>query len=48
MNIKHLTSAYDYFIFDFDGVVVQSNEVKKEGFRELYKYCSKPIQDETI
>ena len=28
---------YDYFIFDCDGVIINSNEIKNEAFREVLK-----------
>ena len=28
---------YQYIIFDFDGVLVESNEIRFNGFRKLFK-----------
>ena len=29
--------TYQYIIFDFDGVLVESNEIRFNGFRKLFK-----------
>ena len=37
-----------YLFFDFDGVIVESLNIKSEGFAELYKYLNKAENKEIV
>lgn len=36
-------SKYDYFFFDFDGVIVDSVDIKSPAFGELFKDCGEKV-----
>ena len=39
---------YDYILFDFDGVILNTNEIKNQSFRELFSEYPKNKIDEFI
>ena len=44
VNISNFLDKKKYFIFDYDGVVVDSVHIKTEAFVNLYKKYDKNIQ----
>lgn len=47
-SVKNLARDYDVLIFDFDGVVLDSNKVKEQAFKGLFSECSEEIQEQVV
>lgn len=47
-NVKNLARDYDVLIFDFDGVVLDSNSVKEQAFKVLFSAYPPEIQDQVV
>lgn len=45
---KLCVNDFKAFFFDFDGVIVDSVDIKKEAFAELYKGCAKETIDRIV
>ena len=47
-KLKDLIKTKENIIFDFDGVITDSVNIKKDAFAELYSKYGKKIQDKVI
>ncbi len=44
-NDKFSLDSYDYLFFDFDGVILDSLDIKTQAFRELYRQYGEDVMD---
>ena len=48
MTDKNVPLPYQAIFFDFDGVLVESAEIKTQAFRTLYQDCGADVQDAAV
>ena len=47
-SISDFLSEKEYIFWDFDGVIVDSVELKTEAFRDLYSFAGEAIQNKVV